>query len=228
MAAKGGNGDARAALGELCGVYWYPLYAYARQNGFGAQEAEDITQSFFSRFIEKDLLDNVEPAKGRFRTFLLVCMKRFIVNWRESASALKRGGGATPLSLDLRDAEERYLCEPSHELTAERIFERRWALTAIEQALAVVTAEYAEKGKGRLLEVLSVYLAASASAPPFSETAAVLGMTESAARASAHRLRQRYRLALEKVVAATLDDTGDGNGGNVEQEIRSLMTALSR
>ncbi len=228
MAAKGGNGDARAALGELCGVYWYPLYAYVRQNGFGAQEAEDITQSFFSRFIEKDLLDNVEPAKGRFRTFLLVCMKRFIVNWRESASALKRGGGATPLSLDLRDAEERYLCEPSHELTAERIFERRWALTAIEQALAVVTAEYAEKGKGRLLEVLSVYLAASASAPPFSETAAVLGMTESAARASAHRLRQRYRLALEKVVAATLDDTGDGNGGNVEQEIRSLMTALSR
>jgi RNA polymerase sigma-70 factor (ECF subfamily) len=173
--------------------------------------------------VEKDLLAGVAPGKGRFRSFLLVCLKRFICNWRENAAALKRGGGKPVVSIDLEDAERRYRCEPSHELTAERIFERRWALTVLQRALAVVSGEFERKGRSELLNELKVYLAAESTAPPFSEVAQKLGITESAARTAVFRLRQRYRLALENEIAATLGDADD-----LDEELRSLMAAVSR
>jgi len=210
------------ALQTLCATYWYPLYAFVRRQGHSADEAEDLTQAFFARVLEKHYLADVGPEKGKFRSFLLVCIKRFLANEWDRKTAQKRGGGKKLISIDLGDAEERYRLEPSHEVTAEKIFERRWALLVLERALAKLADEMKSLGKSRLFDALKVYLAAEATAPPHAQTAKALGMSEGAVKVAVHRLRERYRAILRQEIAGTLDDPA-----RVEEEIACLFAALS-
>jgi len=177
-------------------------------------------QEFFARTLEKDFLNRAGPEKGRFRSFLLVCLRRFLANYRESVQAQKRGGGRRMVSIDLGFAEDRFRREPAHELTAERIFERRWALTLLERVLTVLADEMAASGKEHLFEVLKVYLTA-ADGPPYAETADALEISEGAVKVAVHRLRGRYRRLIQSEIAKTLNDPAD-----VGDEIRSLFSAL--
>src|SRR5262245_56647689 len=167
------------ALAELCRAYWYPLYAYVRHRAGSADQAQDLTQEFFSRLLEKSFLGAVDRDKGRFRAFLLACCRHFLSNERDRERAQKRGGGRTSLSLDFTSAEERYLREPAHDLTAERLFERRWALTLLDQTLGQLEAEYLRRGKQALYEQLHGTLIGDESTP-YTQVGAVLGMSESA------------------------------------------------
>jgi RNA polymerase sigma-70 factor (ECF subfamily) len=210
------------ALATLCAGYWYPLYAFIRRQGFAAEDAEDLTQEFLARLLEKDYLEGVGPEKGKFRTFLLVCLKRFLANQHDRAHAQKRGGGRRLISIDVDDAERRYRLEPSHELTAERIFERRWALTLLQQVLLSLGTEFQRGGKQALFETLKVYLAADQKAPPYAQVADQLGLSEDAVKVAVYRLRERYRRLLRDEVARTLGDTAD-----VDEEICALFQSLA-
>lgn len=209
------------ALERLCGVYWYPLYAFIRRQGHPHHEAEDFTQEFFSRLLEKDYLDGVGPEKGKFRSFLLVCIKRFLANEHDRATAKKRGGGRRHLSIDFGEADERYRLEPSHDVTAERIYQRRWALALLEQVLAILAQEFQRTGKGELFETLKAYLVGEHDAPPYAEVGERLGLSEGAVKVAVYRLRQRFRRVLRAEVARTVADDSD-----IDQEIRLLFEAL--
>ena len=209
------------ALSDLCRTYWYPIYAFVRRQGRGHEAAQDLTQEFFARMLDKRYIDDVGPEKGRFRTFLLVCLKRFLANEWDKQTALKRGGGKAHLSIDFDGADGRYSLEPGHEVTAQRIFERRWALTVLERTLAGVAREFSESGRGELFEALKVYLVGEVGAPPYVETARRLGMTEGAVKVAVHRLRERYRAALRHEIAATVSDEAE-----VDREIAELFAAL--
>src|SRR5262249_19335073 len=196
--------EAREALASLCAVYWYPLYAFIRRRGHDADEAQDLTQEFFARFLEKDGLASVDEGKGRFRSFLLAACKHFLSNARDRARALKRGGGRAPLSIDAAAAEGRYLGEPGHGETPERLFERRWALALLEQVLGRLRAEHEAAGKGPLFERLKRHLTGDEGGP-HARAAAELGMSEGAVKVAVHRLRKRYRELLRDEIAQTLE-----------------------
>jgi RNA polymerase sigma factor (sigma-70 family) len=213
--------DAQQALAELCQLYWYPLYAYIRRHGHAHEQAQDLTQEFFARLLEKDGLAAVDPSKGRFRSYLLVACQHFLSNQRDHDQAQKRGGGRQTLSIDFQDAEGRYAHEPAHDETPERLFERRWAVALLEQVLARLRREYEAAGKGQLFERLKARLIGDADRVPHAQAAADLGMSEGAVKVSVHRLRQRYRELLHEEIAQTLDDAGQ-----VEEEIRALFTSL--
>jgi RNA polymerase sigma-70 factor (ECF subfamily) len=220
-AARRESAGCDEALQTLCETYWPPLYAFIRRRGHSAHEAEDLTQEFFSKLLEKDYLHNVGPEKGRFRTFLLVCLKRFLANEYDRATALKRGGGQRPISFDFGHAERQYSLEPAHELTAERLFERRWALTLLEQVLSRLQREMHAAGKGELFDGLKIYLAAQQHAPPHAETAAALAMSDGAVKVAVHRLRQRYRRLVREEVQRTVGENDD-----VDEEISRLLAAF--
>jgi RNA polymerase sigma-70 factor (ECF subfamily) len=148
--------DARGALAARCAAYWYPLYAFVRRKGHDPDEAADLTQGFFARLLEKDYLRSVDRDRGRFRSFLLAACTHFLANERDRASARKRGGGRSPASIDVRDAEGRYLAEPAHGLTAERLYERRWALTLLDGVLEQLGGEFHRDGKGALYDRVGV------------------------------------------------------------------------
>ncbi|HEY7117361.1 MAG TPA: sigma-70 family RNA polymerase sigma factor [Tepidisphaeraceae bacterium] len=209
------------ALAELCRTYWYPIYAFVRRQGRSHEAAQDLTQEFFARMLEKRYIDEVGPEKGRFRTFLMVCLKRFLANEWDKAQAQKRGGGKAVLSIDFEDADGRYVLEPGHEVTAQRIFERRWALTVLERSLASLAAEFERSGKSALFEALKVYLVGEVGAPPYEEMAKRLGMSEGAVKVAVHRLREKYRAALRAQIAATVEREED-----VDREIEELFSAL--
>jgi RNA polymerase sigma factor (sigma-70 family) len=214
--------EAREALASLCRAYWYPLYAFIRRRGASADEAQDLTQEFFARLLEKDFLAAVDPGKGRFRAFLLAACKHFLANERDRARARKRGGGRPLLSLDLQDAEGRYLLEPAHGLTPEKLFERRWALTLLDQMLARLRGEYQGAGKGRVFDGLKNSLTAGEATTPYPQLAAELGMSEGAVKVAAHRLRRRYRQLLRDEIARTVRDPA-----GVDDEVRDLFAALA-
>ncbi len=221
VAAQGASPAAREALAELCRLYWYPLYAYVRRRGHSDDEAQDLTQEFFARLLERNDLARLDPARGRFRAFLLAACRHFLANQRDHAHALKRGGGLRPLSLDLADSERRYASEPSHEQTPERLFERRWALTLLDCVLQRLRQHYETAGQLLLFERLKGSLTGAAT-DTYAESAAVLGMTEGAVKVAAHRLRQRYRDLLREEIARTVADPGE-----VDDEIRELFGALA-
>jgi RNA polymerase sigma-70 factor (ECF subfamily) len=206
----------------LCHAYWYPLYAFIRRQGFSPEQAQDHTQEFFARFLEKDLLGSADRARGQFRSFLLAACKHFLANERDRARAVKRGGGREPVSLDLQDAEQRYGLEPADELTPERLFERRWALTLLDQVLARLREESVRADKASLFDRLKGFLTGHADAKPYRQVAEELGMTEGAVKVAVHRLRNRYRELLQEEIARTVDDPAQ-----VEDEIRSLFQALA-
>lgn len=211
---------ARAALADLCRAYWFPVYAYVRRRGHAHHAAQDLTQAFFARLVEKNDLAAADRTRGRFRSFLLAACQHFLANEHDRATAKKRGGGRHPFPLDFADADGRFGREPATDDTPERAFERRWALELLEQAVTELRREYAESGRGRLFDALKGVLTGGADAP-YAALAADLGLTEGAVKVAAHRLRQRYRDRLREAIARTVADPAE-----VDDEIRDLFAAL--
>jgi RNA polymerase sigma-70 factor (ECF subfamily) len=220
-AQQRGTPGGQAALASLCAAYWYPLYAYIRSQGFSADQAEDLTQGFFAHLFEKDTLRAADRARGRFRSFLLTACKHFLVNEREKAHALKRGGGQAPLSLDFGPAEGRYRLEPAHPWTPERLYERRWALTLLSNVLARLREEYQAAGKDVQFDSLKPFLGGEEVAVSYAEVARHLGKTEGAVKEAVRRLRLRYREQLRAEIARTVEEEAQ-----IDDEIRDLFAAL--
>lgn len=206
-------------LAELCRVYWRPLYAFVRREGHRPHEAQDLTQEFFARLIAGEMLAGVDPGKGRFRSFLLACLRHFLSHERERARAQKRGGGHTVFSLD--DPEAQFQVAVRDDLSPDCVYDRQWALTVLDQALSQVHREYEAAGRTDLFEALRETLTAGAAASPLAEVGHRLGMNEGAVRVAAHRLRRRFREALRGEVARTVDDAAE-----VDEEIRHLLRCL--
>lgn len=221
QAADPASPDSAIAMGQLCESYWYPAYAFIRRRGYSAHQSEDLTQEFFARLLSKNFLAGVGPEKGKFRSFLLVCLTRFLANEWDRQSAQKRGGGRRPIPLDVEDAERRYSLEPSHNVTAERLFERRWAMTLLEKVLTKLQSDFTTAGKAELFNHLKPYLILDDDAPSYAQTAERLGMTPGALKVAVHRLRQRYALLLRAEVARTTSGSED-----VDSEIRDLLAAV--
>ncbi len=223
LAAGGTDSEpARAALTELCVAYWVPLYAFARRAGADEHDAADLTQDFFAALIENDVVAAADRERGRFRTFLIAAFRHHCSNARVRAAAQKRGGGRTRVPLDFGEGERRYRLEPVDDVTPERVFERRWALTVLARALAAVEADMRGRGKGPLYAALEPYLAAGTERPAYAETAARLGLSEGAVKSAIRRVRARYRNALRAEIAHTVPDEDA-----VDAEIEHLMAALS-
>jgi len=210
---------AHRALEALCEAYWYPLYAFVRHRGYSSDDAQDVTQSFFTRILETGGLASADPARGRFRSYLLGAVKHFLANEWHRARAQKRGGGATFLEWDALDPEARYALEPAWSSDAEADFDREWAQESIARALEKLRVELSARGRGELLEALRGSL--TGEEPPRAETAARLGMTEGAVKAAVYRLRQRYRELLRAEIAETVADPAE-----VDDELRHLVAAL--
>ena len=213
---------AAAALDELCGAYWYPLYCFARRRGLLAPDAEDATQGFFARILEKDTLASANPARGRLRTFLLTAFQRYLVNFDEHRFAEKRGGRAAAFSLD--DAEHRYGAEPADENSPEKIFQHQWAVAVLDRTLAALAMDCEARGQSEVFRAFRPLLSAGEMAGDASaDIAARLHMTPGAARVTVHRLRKRYREILTSHIAETLDDASPAA---IREEIQALFAAL--
>ena len=211
----------RAALETLCAGTWYPLYAFVRRHGHGADDARDLVQGFFASFLEKVDLGSLDPAGGRFRSFLLASIRNWMADEHRRASAQKRGGGASPIPIDFDGADERYRIDPGAELSPERLFERQWAIALLDLALARVEAEYASSGKRDLFEALKPALQGRSADAPLAEIAARIDSTEGAVKVAVHRLRKRFREALRAEIAETV-----ATEEQIEEEIRDLFRAL--
>lgn len=213
--------DARGALADLVAVYWYPLYAFARRRGADPDRAADLVQGFFAALIEKQFLLAADPARGRFRTFLLTAFQRHAAKEHARATAKKRGGGRRRLSLDLEAGEARYRLEPADTTTPERLYERRWALALLEKVLGDLEADYGRAGKTDLFCELRPFLVAGTPEATREAAALRLGLAPAAFRVALHRLRRRYRRRLEAEVLETLARPED-----LADEIRCLMEAV--
>ncbi|MBC7855658.1 MAG: sigma-70 family RNA polymerase sigma factor [Pirellulaceae bacterium] len=220
-AAKDSSPRARAALAELCGSYWYAVYAFVRRRGKQVDDARDLTQEFFTRLLERDYLEAADRERGRFRTFLLTAVSHFLSNERARENSQKRGGDAITLSLDFERGEERYQQEPADPWTAEKIFDRRWALTLLDQAVALLKHDYAASGKGPLFDQLKVFLTGDSGAPAYEESTAKLSMSAGAVKVAVHRLRHKYRESLRQLIAQTVAVEDD-----IESELHVLLAAL--
>lgn len=209
------------ALAKLCALYWYPVFAFVRRRGYDADQAQDVTQSFFARMIEKGDLADANRDLGRFRTFLLTSCQHFLSNERDRERAGKRGGGVVPIPIDVAMAEGRYERSLAHEETPERAYERQWCLTLLAAVLDDVRMEYSSAGKHQLFDRLKSFLTVDADAGPQAEAAADLDMSVAAVKVAVHRLRRRYRDALKQRVADTVTSAEE-----IDDEIRFLLNAL--
>jgi RNA polymerase sigma-70 factor (ECF subfamily) len=212
---------AREALAELCASYWYPVYAFIRRQGHEPDEAQDLTQAFFVHVLERGTIAAADPSRGKFRSFVRTACAHFLADERDRARARKRGGDQIVLSIDARDAEGRYLREPAHNLTPERLFERTWVLTVLEHVFERLGQEYEQAGQGALFEQLKSVLRVGPHSVTYATFAARLGMTQGAVQVAVHRLRRRYRTILLDQIAATLDDPAA-----VEDEVQELFAVL--
>lgn len=213
--------ESRAALEDLCGTYWYPLYAFVRRRGASHEEAQDLVQAFFTRLVEKRDW-RVDPARGRFRSFLAAALRNFLANDRDRALAEKRGGGVTVVSLDA-DGGSRFAAEPLEPLTPEQLFERDFALALLDDALERLRAEQAHAGKAQEFSALSPYLGSDTGTPPYPRLAVELKASEGALRVALHRLRRRYGELVRLAIADLVRDPSD-----VEEELSALLKALAR
>jgi RNA polymerase sigma-70 factor (ECF subfamily) len=214
--------EARDALAALCQAYWYPLYLFIRRQGHQPDEATDLVQEYFARLLRGNVLEAADPAKGRFRTFLIADCKRFLSHERRRARAKRRGGDRQIVSIDAREAEGRYAREPGHDVTPERLYQRAWALTSLDSVLGRLRAEYEQGGRGHVFAQLKEVLSSGPQALPYATIAAELGMTEGAVQVAVHRLRRRYGVLLREEIAGTVS-TPEA----VEDEIRELFAAFS-
>jgi RNA polymerase sigma-70 factor (ECF subfamily) len=212
------------ALAGLCQLYWYPLYAYVRRQGTSPEDAQDLTQQFFVHLLSTNLLAAADRQRGRFRTFLLAALTNFLANERRRGAALKRGGPQPTLSLDFQDGEHRYLREPAHEVTPERIFARRWALIVLDRGMARLRAEYEAAGKRPLFEALKSRLGPGDDddQTPYGELGSSLGLSEGAVKVAVHRLRKRCRELIRDEIAATVETPRE-----IDEELRVLFSALA-
>jgi RNA polymerase sigma factor (sigma-70 family) len=219
-------GDSRSpqtdeALEKLCRAYWYPLYAYVRRKGHSTEDAQDLTQEFFARLLEKKYLKLADRERGKFRAFLLTSLKHFLVNEWEKARTAKRGGGQAALPLDEELAESRYLEEPSADSSPDVMFEKRWAITVLEQVLTRLRQESVAAGKGELFELLKEFLWGDKNLSSQTEISAQLGLSAAAVKSAVHRLRLRYRELLRSEIAHTVARADD-----IDEELRYLVSVL--
>ena len=214
--------QADVALEELCRTYWYPLYAYVRRHGHSRADAQDLTQAFFARLLEKNYLEKIRSDGGKFRSFLLVALKRFLANEWDRANSQKRGGGVIPLSLDWQDADTRYQINPADNLSPDKLFDRAWALTVLERVITRLRDENAAEGKAKLYEQLKQFLMVGKSDISYDEASRALEMSEASLRVAVHRLRLRYRELLREEIAQTLSDPAQA-----EEEMQVLFSALT-
>jgi RNA polymerase sigma-70 factor (ECF subfamily) len=221
-AGRPSSPQARDALSSLCEAYWYPLYAYIRRKGHSAADAQDLTQEFFTWLLEKNLPGKADRTRGRFRSFLLTSLDHFLAKHWRRAGAAKRGGGQRVLSLDLAGAEDRYTLEPAHEVTAEMIYQRRWALVLLEKTLASLRDEFARRGKLELFELFKPHLGGDETTVPYGQIAEALGKTEGAVKVAVHRLRQRCRELLRAEIAQTVSGPDE-----VDEELRDLFASVA-
>ncbi len=219
MAAPG----AQVALEQLCRDYWHPLYAFVRRKGHDPETARDIVQGLFVDLLERGDLGTVEPEHGRFRSFLMACCTHYLAKMHDRERAIKRGGGRAILSLDTLQAETQFGGELAHDLTAERLFDRRWALTLLDHILTELDAEMVDPDKRPLYDRLRPSLLGQEDAPSYKAIAVELGLTEGAVKMAAHRLRARYRQRFRDEIARTVADPAE-----IDDEIRTLLAALTQ
>jgi RNA polymerase sigma-70 factor (ECF subfamily) len=220
-AGQGTDAQASEALEKLCCAYWYPLYAYVRRRGYDVQSAEDMVQGFFARLLEKNSLAGLEPLGGKFRSYLLVAMNRFLANEREHAGAAKRGGGRTVVSLDDESAEAEYRLERASDLSPEKLYDQRWALAVMEQAMTRLREEFTAGAMKRQFDRLHPYLSQQAGEGEYAAAAAELDMTPNAVAVAVHRLRQRYRELVRAEIANTVSAASE-----IDEELRYLLSLV--
>ena len=220
-AGRSDTTQAHNALAKLCQTYWHPLFAYVRRRGHSPEDAQDLTQSFFAHLLEHNAVSTVSPDKGRFRSFLLASLNHFLSDEWDKARAQKRGAGKV-VSLDTESAETWLRQQPSENLSPEKAFELRWAITLLEQVYQRLEEEHRQQGKAELFDALRTTLAGPGNSAPYAELASRLGMNEGAVKAAVHRLRQRYRALLRQTISETV-----GSEAEVEEELRYLLRTLA-
>jgi len=221
-AGQSDSPQAAHALETLCGAYWYPLYAYVRRRVHGHEDAQDLTQAFLLRLLERKSFARVDRDKGRFRSFLLAGLNYFLSDARDHVSAQKRGGGQRNLPFDAQTAEQRYRLEPVDDLSPDRLFERQWALTLLDQVLASLEKEYCETGKAGLFQQLRGFLVAGQGEPTYAQVATELGLTGEAVKKAVHRMRHRYYALFREAIAQTVADPEE-----VADEMRHLCAVMA-
>jgi RNA polymerase sigma factor (sigma-70 family) len=209
----------RTALETLCAAYWYPLYYYARRQGASLENAQDLTQGFFARLLEKHYLEEFDSERARFRTFLLASFRHYAANERERERTQKRGSGQILLPMDVQDAERSYRLEPSHDLNPEKLYEQRWAMTLLERALTRLRREY---GSIPHFDEIKSLLTGNPSGSSYKELAASLGTTEGALKVAVHRLRRKFGGLLREEIKDTVAGPDDA-----DDELRYLLSVLS-
>jgi RNA polymerase sigma factor (sigma-70 family) len=219
--AQGDSPAAQVALEKLCRIYWRPIYSFVRRQGIGPEEAKDLTQGFFALLLERKDLNTVRKEKGRLRSYLIASLKNFLADESRHAMAVKRGKGQRLISLEELSIDERIHTEPADSVTAEQIYERRWASTLLEHVLSRLKAEYRAAGRATLFNSLKQLLPDEPGAPSQADIAAQLGMTENAVRQAFHRFRRRYQLLLREEIAHTVATPSD-----IEDELRHLISVL--
>ncbi len=212
----------RQALEQLCRAYWYPLYAFVRRRGCDPHTAQDLTQGFFARLLEGDRLSGVSREGGKFRSYLLAAFRHYLTNEHSRETSQKRGGGRSPISLEEAAAEDRYLREPADEASPDRLYDRQWARTLMEQALQRLADEQSATGKEGVFATLRVYLGRDPEAGEYAGVALGLGMAPGTVAVQVHRLRERYRMHVRAAVADTVDSPLE-----IDQEMRHLLAALA-
>ena len=220
---QGPSGHAREALAALCEAYWYPLYAFLRGRGHSPGDAEDLTQAFFALLLEKQVLRQADPARGRFRSFLLKALQNFAANRHTRSTAAKRGGGVPALSLEFDQAEGRFCLEGSTAETPERAFDRRWALTLIDRVMSRLRDDAVQKSTGEQFDTLKPYLTGDEPRLSYSDTASSLGVSEGAVKVAVHRLRRKFRDILQDEISQTVSSRAE-----IEDELRHLWTSVGR
>ncbi len=214
--------QAAEALASLCRAYWYPLYAYVRRQGHSMEDAQDLTQEFFARLLERQSLRSADPARGRFRTFLLTSLKHFLINEWNKANRSKRGGGRPLISLDAEETETRFRAEPADNRSPDKAYERRWAMVLLDRVLDQLQCEFVAAGRGPEFEELKGCLTGADNENTYAEIGRRLEMTEGNLKVTVHRLKQRYRELLRQEIALTVDGPEA-----IDQEMRDLFAALS-
>ncbi len=214
--------EAHEALEKLCCAYWYPLYVFVRRQGHSPHDAQDLTQAFFARLLEKNYVAQADRERGRFRTFLLAALHHFLADEWDKTRRLKRGGGREIISFDAVSAEERYRMEPLDQLDAAKLYERRWVTTLFEKVLARLEEEFCASGKRELFDGLKTSLLAERDGASYAELGARLGLKEDAVKQAVHRMRRRYRELFREEIAQTVAGPGE-----VDDELNYLFAVLS-